>query len=55
MKVIAEGVETQVQSRLLYEIGCTIQQGYYHSIPLSEGEVAEELFGTEGRSVHPSQ
>ena len=34
LKVIAEGVETEVQSHYLREHGCTELQGYYFSRPL---------------------
>ena len=36
--VIAEGVETEAQMRLLKELGCTIIQGYYFSRPLHPSE-----------------
>lgn len=41
MEVIAEGVETEQQFRLLEEMGCDNIQGYYFSKPLSEKEYAE--------------
>lgn len=36
--VIAEGVETEAQIRLLKELGCTMVQGYYFSKPLHPAE-----------------
>jgi diguanylate cyclase (GGDEF)-like protein/PAS domain S-box-containing protein len=42
MSVIAEGVETETQYRMLKELGCPFVQGYYFSEPLS-GEKAGEL------------
>ena len=41
IKVIAEGVETKDQAKLLKHMGCDIIQGYYYSKPLS----AEDLIG----------
>jgi len=41
IKVIAEGVETKDQAKLLKHMGCDIIQGYYYSKPLS----AEDLMG----------
>ena len=41
IKVIAEGVETKDQAKLLKQMGCDIIQGYYYSKPLS----AEDLIG----------
>jgi len=42
MKVVAEGVETQVQLDLLREIGCELAQGYLFSKPVDH-ETIEEL------------
>ena len=41
MEIIAEGVETEQQLRLLKEMGCDNIQGYYFSKPLPEKEYAE--------------
>ncbi len=35
MKVIAEGVETQTQLRLLKDYQCDMMQGYIHSHPMT--------------------
>ncbi len=34
IKVVAEGVETEVQKDILIESGCDFAQGYYFSRPL---------------------
>lgn len=39
MKIIAEGVETQLQYTLLAEMGCDYYQGYWFSKPLQASEV----------------
>ncbi|QRR06637.1 EAL domain-containing protein [Burkholderia sp. MS455] len=43
MKVTAEGVETQAQSRFLQQIGCDMQQGYLFSRPLDANDYARRL------------
>lgn len=39
LKVVAEGVETNKQVKVLSELGCNYLQGYYFSEPVPEGEV----------------
>ncbi len=39
MKVIAEGVETETQMKMLQEVGCDYFQGYYFSKPVEPEEV----------------
>ena len=41
--VIAEGVETESQLRLLKSLGCTLVQGYYFSRPLHPSDFEDEL------------
>ena len=43
MPVVAEGVETEEQYRLLKEMGCNVIQGYYFSKPLPPEEMDEML------------
>lgn len=38
LKVIAEGVETEAQHRLLSAVGCDYGQGYYYGKPMSKNE-----------------
>ena len=49
--VIAEGVETEEQLRLLKELGCSVVQGYYFSRPLPPEEF-ESTFLSE-RAIGP--
>lgn len=39
MIVLAEGVETDEQSKLLTDLGCDLAQGYYYSKPCPAGEI----------------
>ncbi|SDN03543.1 diguanylate cyclase/phosphodiesterase with PAS/PAC sensor(s) [Psychrobacillus sp. OK028] len=41
IKVIAEGVETEDQAKLLKEMGCDIIQGFYYSKPLAINELLD--------------
>lgn len=45
LSVVAEGVETQVQSDLLRSYGCDAIQGYLYSRPLPAGEFIRMLHG----------
>ncbi len=40
---MAEGVETTLQSRILFDRGCTTAQGYFFSPPLAAGEIERLL------------
>ena len=52
MKVVAEGVETEGQSRFLIRHHCHEAQGYYISVPLDEESLTDFLL--ERRQCHPS-
>ena len=41
--VVAEGVETEEQLKLLRELGCPLVQGFYFSKPLPAGEFEEQV------------
>ncbi|MBO4429669.1 MAG: EAL domain-containing protein, partial [Clostridia bacterium] len=41
--VVAEGVETETQLKMLKELGCTLVQGYYFSRPLHPSDFEEEI------------
>ena len=43
LKVVAEGVETEGQRRILQEFGCDQLQGYLFAKPMPERGVAEFL------------
>lgn len=43
MKIVAEGVETAEEARILRDMGCDLVQGYYFAKPLPENDVAELL------------
>ncbi len=43
LEVLAEGVETQEQSEVLHELGCTVAQGYFFGRPLTAADM-ERLF-----------
>ena len=40
-RVVAEGIEYREQSELLTELGCVIEQGYYHSKPITYDQLVE--------------
>ncbi|WP_444995904.1 EAL domain-containing protein [Aliikangiella sp. IMCC44359] len=51
LEVIAEGVETQSQEKLLLSEGCTIGQGYYYAKPLTPQKAIKFLNQLEESNV----
>lgn len=51
LKVVAEGVETEEQLKLLRELGCTYAQGYLFSKPLSADDFRKQWVFPQLRSV----
>ena len=45
LDVVAEGVETAAQARLVRRLGCASAQGFYYYRPMSASAVAEVLAG----------
>lgn len=43
MSVLAEGVETEAQTKSLAEMGCEFFQGYFYSTPIPEKEILSIL------------
>ncbi|KAF0864582.1 EAL domain-containing protein [Pseudomonas sp. LD120] len=39
MRLVVEGVETQLERRLLLEMGCVLGQGYWYARPMPEAEL----------------
>lgn len=48
LDVVAEGVETEEQARLLIDLGCDYLQGYHYYPPMSEAELAGYLEAGDG-------
>ena len=42
MQVVCEGVETAAAASLLRDIGCRLQQGYFHGRPCPKAEIRED-------------
>ena len=42
--VVAEGIEKNIQSKILSEIGCNIGQGYFYDKPLTADEIVSHYF-----------
>ncbi|HZD16781.1 MAG TPA: EAL domain-containing protein, partial [Actinomycetota bacterium] len=54
MDVIAEGVETEEQARLLRSLGCRYGQGYRYSFPLDPPEIGNTLHERAYRQAPPA-
>ncbi len=52
MQVVAEGVETDTQLRLLKQVGCDLLQGFHFSKPLPVGEF-ERYYEKQGQHNEP--
>ena len=50
LDVVAEGVETEEQRKLLVELGCTHAQGYLFSRPVPAADVERLLMSWQGRA-----
>ena len=52
IEVVAEGVETEAQVKILKDLGCTFVQGYYFSRPLHSAEFESAILQTadDGRT-----
>jgi EAL domain-containing protein (putative c-di-GMP-specific phosphodiesterase class I) len=55
LKVVAEGVETAEQLKLLQQLGCDQYQGYQFSQPLPAAQFAELIRGIQGRAERSAQ
>jgi diguanylate cyclase (GGDEF)-like protein len=53
LRVVAEGVETEGQLRILREMGCDQSQGYLHSRPVGAEQVEKVLGEQKGRAAGP--
>ena len=51
-KMVAEGVETLSQARLLHEMGCVIAQGYLFAKPLPEEKIKQHILA--GKTLYPN-
>ena len=51
IKVVAEGIETEEQLRLIIGIGCDYGQGFYFCKPLPAGEVEAFVKQHDGASI----
>jgi len=47
LKLVAEGVETEVQKRYLENAGCQTFQGYYYHRPMQQGALMDLLHGQQ--------
>jgi EAL domain-containing protein (putative c-di-GMP-specific phosphodiesterase class I) len=59
--VVAEGVEREIQARMLTELGCDLAQGYLYAPPLDGANVLRLLQSgirlpqAHGFGLHPAQ
>lgn len=48
LKIVAEGVETEEQARLLLQLGCEEMQGYWFTAAIAQGEMTDFLRQRQG-------
>jgi EAL domain-containing protein (putative c-di-GMP-specific phosphodiesterase class I) len=48
LKIVAEGVETEEQARLLLQLGCEEMQGYWFTPAIAQGEMTDFLRQRQG-------
>lgn len=51
MDVVAEGIETEQQSKILQDLGCKLGQGYFFGHPLNAKIFEKTWFETEQASL----
>ena len=51
LHVIAEGVESEQQNKILTELGCDFIQGYFHHRPMAMMDLSEHLFNKDRELV----
>jgi EAL domain-containing protein (putative c-di-GMP-specific phosphodiesterase class I) len=51
MRVVAEGVETLEEAKVLKDLGCDRAQGFYFARPLTEDEIVKLLQGWDNRAI----
>ena len=52
LKVIAEGVETVGQKKILVETGCYFARGFLYSMPVSPGDLESILHNQQVNILH---
>jgi len=51
MHVIAEGVESKDEAKVLRDLGCDFAQGYYFAKPMSETDITK-FVNEQGRKIN---
>jgi EAL domain-containing protein (putative c-di-GMP-specific phosphodiesterase class I) len=55
MSIIAEGIETEYQAKLLQEMGCHEGQGYLYARPMAPPVLHAWLAARESASLPPNE